>query len=70
MKKSLWVILLLTVFACNPDTGESGAVDDGIKAVDSNGALQDTARVQPHPGIDSTKAEDRVDIQQRDTSNK
>lgn len=54
--------------ACNSSNnnpGESGTVNDGIKAVDENGALQDTGTLYT-PQIDTAKGEHRTDLQQRD----
>ena len=41
--------------------------NDGIKAVDSNGAFQDTTKMSPNPSTDSAIGEDRVDIEKRDS---
>lgn len=69
MKKAL--IILAGVFAlqaCSNNGGESGAVNDGIKTVDSNGGLADTAyNTQTTAPTDTAKGEDRVDISKRDT---
>ena len=71
MKKFLIVsagILFLT--ACNPSSnnpGESGTVDDGIKAVDENGALSDTTK-NFNPSVDTGIGDNRVDTEMRDTS--
>ena len=71
MKKLLIVsagILFLT--ACNPSNnnpGESGTVDDGIKAVDENGALSDTTK-NFNPSVDTALGDDRVDTEMRDTN--
>jgi hypothetical protein len=69
--KKLFVLLtgLTLIAACNSNPGESGTVNDGIKAVDSNGALQDTVKMKADPRTDTTIGEDRVDIEKRDTSN-
>ena len=71
--KRLFVIAALFLFfgACNPNTNQGGAVDDGIKSVDSNGAFDESApnENQLQPGVDTAKGEDRVDIQSRDSAN-
>ena len=60
---SIILAVVLTLQACNNENpGESGAVDDGIKTVDENGALSDTT-----PASVDTLNKNRVDIQQRDT---
>lgn len=53
--------------ACNSNPGESGAVDDGIKAVDENGALSDTTK-NFDPSVDTALGDDRVDTEMRDTN--
>jgi len=72
MKKVLLIVMVVSaaLFSCGPTTGESGANDDGIKAVDSNGALQDSSKMTPNPTTDTALGEDRVDIQQRDSIKK
>lgn len=63
MKRLLMLAALIFVLeACNENPGESGAVNDGIKTIDENGAQSDTLP----PTVD-TLNENRVDIQQRDT---
>ena len=68
MKKAL---ILITGFfilqSCSNNGGESGTVNDGIKAVDSNGGLADTPRTTNQSLTDTSKMEDRVDIEKRDT---
>lgn len=63
MKKSLFIIMLLsaTILACGPTTGDKGANEDGIQAVDSNGAFQDDSAMKPNPTTDTAIGEDRVD---------
>ncbi|MBD0332823.1 MAG: hypothetical protein ICV66_09215 [Chitinophagaceae bacterium] len=68
MKKILIVLSLFLLYACNNNPGESGVVNDGVKAVDSNGAFTDTAKMAPNPAIDTSKGEDRVDIEKRDSA--
>ena len=71
--KRLSVLLAVIVMAisCNPNTGQGGAVDDGIKTVDSNGAFDESAPNQNAnaSGVDTARGDDRVDIQSRDASN-
>lgn len=64
----LAMVVAMAMLACGPTTGEGGANDDGIKAVDSNGAFQDTAPVSPNPSTDTAIGEDRVDLQKRDST--
>lgn len=69
------LFIALTVFigaaSCNPNTNQGGSYDDGIKTVDSNGAFDESApnENQLTPGVDTSKGEDRVDIQSRDSAN-
>jgi hypothetical protein len=58
------------VQSCSNNGGESGAVNDGIKPVDSNGGLADTPYNQLDPATDTSKMEDRVDLSKRDTLDK
>jgi hypothetical protein len=72
MKAMKKILIVLTTFfclqACSNNSGESGAVNDGIKGVDSNGGLADTPYKTPvSPQTDTAKMEDRVDIEKRDT---
>ncbi len=68
MKKIFAFLIALSMLeACN-NSDQGGTVDDGIKTIDSNGALQDTAPLQPSPTIDTAKGDDRVDTERRDTS--
>ena len=67
MKALALILCSALLFACNPSNhnpGESGAVNDGMKPVDQNGALQDTG-YKYTPKTDTAKGEDRVDLQQR-----
>jgi hypothetical protein len=62
--------VVVTAAACNPNTGQGGAVDDGIKTIDSNGAFDESAPASNgSPGVDSARGDDRVDIQSRDSAN-
>ncbi len=59
--------MLLQACGHKQSSGEGGVTDDGIKAVDTNGGLNDTGG----PLTDSTgnpiENKTRTDIQQRDT---
>jgi hypothetical protein len=69
MKRLLAIAsLMIFISACNPNSGQSGVDDDGIKTIDSNGAFEEsTPSVQAGPATDSTAGEDRVDVQKRDS---
>jgi hypothetical protein len=67
--KKLFIIMAGIVFftACGNSSDQGGVVDDGIKAVDTDGALIDSTPGEPwDPAIDTSKMEDRVDIQRRE----
>lgn len=69
MKKLLTGLVIIAFTACNNDGKvEKGVVNDGIKPVDTNGALADTPNARYNPAIDTTIGEDRTDLQRRDTS--
>jgi hypothetical protein len=69
MKKAFVVLSgFMLLVSCSNNGGESGAVNDGIKPVDTNGGLPDTGAMQASPKIDTTKGEHRVDLERRDTS--
>jgi hypothetical protein len=69
MKKLLTGLAIIAFTACNNDGKvEKGVVNDGIKPVDKNGGLSDTANAQYNPSIDTTLGEDRTDLERRDTS--
>ena len=71
MKKILIILAGVCILqACGNDHGETGVINDGIKAVDSNGAFDESApnENQLSPGVDTALGEDRVDIQQRQDS--
>lgn len=66
---SLLSAALLVLGACNPSNhnpGETGAINDGIKPIDQNGALQDTG-YEYTPQTDTAIGESRVDVQPRNT---
>jgi hypothetical protein len=70
MKKIIAALLIVSMIqACGPSSTQSGVDDDGIKAVDRNGALPDDTTIQPNPSIDTAKGEHRVDIEKRDSIN-
>lgn len=60
----------LLLQSCSNNGGESGAVNDGIKAVDSNGGLADTPYNSSTSVTDTSKMENRVDLSKRDTFDK
>lgn len=67
MKKLTFAAALAFLFACNPSNhnpGETGAINDGMTPVDTNGALQDTG-YQYTPQTDTAKMEHRTDVQKR-----
>jgi hypothetical protein len=68
MKKLLTGLVIIAFTACNNGKVERGVVDDGIKPVDTNGALADTPNAKLSPAIDTALGEDRTDLQRRDTS--
>ena len=71
MKKVLILLMSAGVLqACSNNGGESGATNDGIKAVDSNGGAADTAWKGDQSATDTSKGEHRVDISKRDTFDK
>jgi hypothetical protein len=73
MKRLLSIAAIIaTLTACNnPNPGESGTVNDGIKTVDSNGAFEESSpTIQNNPSTDTAMGENRVDIQQRDSAKK
>jgi hypothetical protein len=73
MKKILSIALAVSLYACG-GSGEGGTVNDGFNgAADTNGALQDTPGAQINSATDTSRQENRVDIQQRnmpDTTSK
>jgi hypothetical protein len=63
MKKALYIgCISFIILSCGPSEGQGGVVDDGIEAIDKDGALTDTNTRR----VDTLNPE-RVDIQQRDT---
>ena len=71
MKKlAILIAGIIKLQACNPsnnNSGETGSVNDGIKAVDENGALSDSTK-NYNPSVDTAIGDNRVDTEQRDTS--
>lgn len=67
--KKLAIILssFLILQSCSNNSGESGAVNDGIKMVDSNGGLADTPYNGNQSSTDTSKMEDREGTSKRDT---
>jgi hypothetical protein len=72
MKRFFTIVVSIALFtACNPNSGQSGVDNDGIKTVDSNGAFEESSpSVQAGPNTDTTIGENRVDISTRDSANK
>lgn len=58
----------MAIQSCSNNGGESGAVDDGMRATDSNGALPDDTAQMNNGRIDTSKGEDRVDTERRDST--
>jgi hypothetical protein len=71
MKKLLMIAFVtMALTSCSNNGGESGAVNDGINAVDSNGGLPDTVNRNNGPAIDTNLMDNRVDLSTRDTFDK
>jgi hypothetical protein len=68
MKK---IIVLMAGFvflvSCSNNDGQTGVMNDGMSAGDTNGGLADTAFGAGAPVTDSSKREHRVDLSKRDT---
>ena len=63
MKKALLIgCISFFIISCGPSENQGGVVDDGIEAIDKDGALTDT-NTRP---VDTLNP-NRTDIQQRDT---
>ena len=68
MKKVLAILAAFFILqSCSNNGGESGVVNDGKKAIDSNGGLADTPYNHLNPATDTSKMENRVDLSKRDT---
>jgi len=69
MKKFLFSLLIAaTITACNDGAREGGTINDGIKPVDSNGALNDNGGPLTDSTGNAIENNTRTDIQQRDSS--
>jgi hypothetical protein len=71
MKKILTIAAAFVILQSCGGSGEGGTVNDGIKTVDTNGALNDNPSSQGALTDTTNNAienKSRVDIQQRDTS--
>jgi hypothetical protein len=67
--KKVFIVLVGAIFftACGNSSDQGGVVDDGIGINDSDGALVDSTPGQTYnPATDTSKMEDRVDVQQRE----
>lgn len=71
MKKVLFIAASFLFFqACSNSNNVPAVQNDGIKAVDSNGGLADTAFGPNTPATDTSKMENREDLSKRDTFSK
>ena len=70
--KKIFVIAICFVLlqACGNSSTQSGVDNDGMKTLDSNGGLADTAFKGNQSTTDTSKGEHRVDISNRDTAKK
>jgi hypothetical protein len=67
--KKLFIVWAGVMFltSCGNSSDQGGVVDDGMNAVDTDGALIDSTPGKPwDPAIDTTNMEDRVDVQPRE----
>ena len=68
MKKFLFGALIVALAACNNDGDrEGGTINDGMKPVDTNGALNDNGGPLTDSTGNAIENKTRTDIQQRDT---
>ena len=68
MKKFVIGLFLVTLVACNNDSArEGGTINDGMKPVDTNGALNNNGGPLTDSTGNAIENETRTDIQQRDT---
>lgn len=68
MKKFLIGFLIVAVAACNDvSKREGGTINDGIKAVDTNGALNNNGGPLTDSTGNAIENKTRTDISQRDT---
>ena len=66
MKRILATIAVIGMLQACGGSGEKGTVNDGFDgAGDANGALQDTSGAQLDAATDTSRQENRVDLQQR-----
>jgi hypothetical protein len=70
MKKVLFLLMIIAGVAsgCGPTTGDKGVNEDGIQAVDSNGAFRDDTVMEANPSTDTSIGEHRTDISGRDSA--
>jgi hypothetical protein len=71
MKKILTIAVaffLLQACGNTESSGEGGVMDDGMKTVDTNGALNDNGGPLTDSTGNAIENKTRTDIQQRDTS--
>ena len=68
MKKFVIGLFVVALVACNNDGArEGGTIDDGIKPVDTNGALNNNGGPLTDSTGNAIENKTRTDIQQRDT---
>lgn len=67
MKRLLTIAMAVMLLQACGDSGEKGTINDGFDGVgDANGALQDTSDAALYDSrTDTSRQENRVDIQQR-----
>lgn len=69
MKKIIIGFAIFVLAACNNDGArEGGTINDGIKPVDTNGALNDNGGPLTDSTGNAIENKTRTDISQRDTS--
>ena len=68
MKKFLFGLFTIAFISCNNGAVEGGTVNDGIKPVDSNGALNDNGGPLTDSTGNAVENKTRTDISQRDSS--
>jgi hypothetical protein len=68
MKKGFIILSgLIFLVSCSNNDGQTGVMNDGMSAGDTNGALADTAFGAGTHLTDTSKGEHRVDLSKRDT---
>ena len=71
MKKVLFITMSFVLLqACGNSDNVPAVQNDGIKTVDSNGGLADTAFGPNTAATDTSKMENREDLSKRDTFDK